>query len=429
MELIVRLKQHTPIIHFQWDQKGATLRATEFKPKLDRYIKKKYYGNDQNIRLKYQVRIKYLSPLTINGTQKNLHKDSMFFGNLNQPEHKKKFEIYGSELELRFNTHFDTKLKTQIEETLPICLALENFGTRNNKGNGCFFYKDKTINDFEAVLKQYAAPSSVCYWDCNFSDAIFSIKTVYSLLKSGINLTSNPVLSKTAYNTLEKDYKIDFNLLKSETLIRQINSTGYYEVFLNTAKKKKIELSSSAYGFLKKMKKETYYKSLLYKYFKDKNITWDKKAIKMKFLPTVNSDKWYSNDQKFVRGLLGISDVQSWHTYNKTLTIKSNMFERVPSPIVFKVFDKDNGQTRIYFFAKDFYMHLLGKTFKFTMSGCGGDLDLDIPNYFDINQYMEYAVGEINNLNINNNGSVTTGLVKKVDYILTKVKSSQIKKL
>ena len=149
MELIVRLKQHTPIIHFQWDQKGATLRATEFKPKLDRYIKKKYYGNDQNIRLKYQVRIKYLSPLTINGTQKNLHKDSMFFGNLNQPEHKKKFEIYGSELELRFNTHFDTKLKTQIEETLPICLALENFGTRNNKGNGCFFYKDKTINELK----------------------------------------------------------------------------------------------------------------------------------------------------------------------------------------------------------------------------------------------------------------------------------------
>lgn len=32
MELIVKLKQHTPIIHFQWDQKGATLRATELKP-------------------------------------------------------------------------------------------------------------------------------------------------------------------------------------------------------------------------------------------------------------------------------------------------------------------------------------------------------------------------------------------------------------
>jgi len=29
------LKQHTPIIHFQHDQDGATLRATEVKPKLD----------------------------------------------------------------------------------------------------------------------------------------------------------------------------------------------------------------------------------------------------------------------------------------------------------------------------------------------------------------------------------------------------------
>ncbi|HEC99336.1 MAG TPA: hypothetical protein ENN18_03005 [Proteobacteria bacterium] len=40
MELIIKLKQHTPIIHFQHDQKGATLRATELKPKLDRYIDK-----------------------------------------------------------------------------------------------------------------------------------------------------------------------------------------------------------------------------------------------------------------------------------------------------------------------------------------------------------------------------------------------------
>jgi hypothetical protein len=34
------LKQHTPIIHFQHDQTGATLRATEVKPKLDKYIRR-----------------------------------------------------------------------------------------------------------------------------------------------------------------------------------------------------------------------------------------------------------------------------------------------------------------------------------------------------------------------------------------------------
>lgn len=36
--LKVTLKQHTPLIHFQHDQHGATLRASEVKPKLDKYI-------------------------------------------------------------------------------------------------------------------------------------------------------------------------------------------------------------------------------------------------------------------------------------------------------------------------------------------------------------------------------------------------------
>jgi len=37
-KLTFSLKQQTPMIHFQYDQEGATLRATEVKPKLDRFI-------------------------------------------------------------------------------------------------------------------------------------------------------------------------------------------------------------------------------------------------------------------------------------------------------------------------------------------------------------------------------------------------------
>lgn len=40
-KLEVKLKQHTPLIHFQWEQKGATLRASEVKPKLDRFVLEK----------------------------------------------------------------------------------------------------------------------------------------------------------------------------------------------------------------------------------------------------------------------------------------------------------------------------------------------------------------------------------------------------
>ena len=37
-KLEIKLKQQTPMLHFQHDQDGATLRATEVKPKLDRFI-------------------------------------------------------------------------------------------------------------------------------------------------------------------------------------------------------------------------------------------------------------------------------------------------------------------------------------------------------------------------------------------------------
>ena len=40
-KLTFKLKQHTPLIHFQHDQHGATLRATELKPKLDRFLLEK----------------------------------------------------------------------------------------------------------------------------------------------------------------------------------------------------------------------------------------------------------------------------------------------------------------------------------------------------------------------------------------------------
>ena len=37
-KMIVELKQQTPILHFQPDESGATLRASEVKPKLDRFL-------------------------------------------------------------------------------------------------------------------------------------------------------------------------------------------------------------------------------------------------------------------------------------------------------------------------------------------------------------------------------------------------------
>ena len=45
-KLTVKLKQHTPLIHFQAEQDGATLRATELKPKLDKFLVEHVFNYD-----------------------------------------------------------------------------------------------------------------------------------------------------------------------------------------------------------------------------------------------------------------------------------------------------------------------------------------------------------------------------------------------
>ena len=83
------LKQHTPIIHFQSDQVGATLRATELKPKFDRFLinyvfkndKKQYQeyliDKDKNA-LNYKVKIEQ----DISKREEIPEKGTLFFGNM-----------------------------------------------------------------------------------------------------------------------------------------------------------------------------------------------------------------------------------------------------------------------------------------------------------------------------------------------------------
>ncbi len=70
--LTFKLKQHTPIIHFQHDQHGATLRASELKPKLDKFLiknfkeeeidyKKWLIGKGEHDALDYKVKIENVS--------------------------------------------------------------------------------------------------------------------------------------------------------------------------------------------------------------------------------------------------------------------------------------------------------------------------------------------------------------------------------
>ena len=48
-KLQCKLKQQTPMLHFQPDETGACLRGTEVKPKLDKFIRKCFQIQDNSI--------------------------------------------------------------------------------------------------------------------------------------------------------------------------------------------------------------------------------------------------------------------------------------------------------------------------------------------------------------------------------------------
>lgn len=190
--ITVELKQHTPMVHFQHDQCGATLRASDVKPKLDRYLldwlggedegyeagleesKENGWlvGNGEHPALDYKIKIvagpqepkltkmskdkmrKFPMLLTnnINGIKKkdemiyfSMHKNVTMYFSFCGKEYRNK---ESGEKMHREETWYE---ELQLDKNLPWFFAHTNFGQRSNKGFGSFTVSsividNKTIN-------------------------------------------------------------------------------------------------------------------------------------------------------------------------------------------------------------------------------------------------------------------------------------------
>ena len=214
------LKQHTPIIHFQSEQSGATLRATELKPKLDRFLLEHVEGipfkeNANGHRsLDYKVKIEAKTEMSdiesINSRNGKSIPNPLFFGNMGDGD-KKRFSM-ASTISIEFFS-FNSEVLDAIKNKFEAFLANTNFGTRQSKGFGSFYLKkpfDKTLIEH----KVYSFSSNEKEWQED-------IKFFYAFLRAGINTA---------------------------------NFRGIYA------------------------------KAVIFAYAKSKNITWDKKAIKNFYL-------------------------------------------------------------------------------------------------------------------------------------------------
>lgn len=194
-----KLIQQTPLIHFQHDQSGATLRATEVKPKLDRFIIKKLGGKDKIPKdwligdtnaLNYKMRIVAVGEPKYISLGQNTDYD-IFYGNLGASDKK------GVRCDCQLTIScFVEDLRMCIDGLICEFFIVTSFGTMQGKGFGSYIVENSDVssdNVAKCLKSQYG--SKECYYfkskmptNFNSQDLRFkNIKTIYSVMKSGIN--------------------------------------------------------------------------------------------------------------------------------------------------------------------------------------------------------------------------------------------------
>lgn len=224
-----KLVQHTPLIHFQHSEPHACLRATEVKPKLDRFLieqlekddrfgdgrwKKWFVGDGSQQSFDYMMRITPNSEQVErthsieraiaraehrppNASFHEIHKNyfgNMASGNNIQDTIRETFKeslLYKDGLTLTIRC-FIPELLTLIDEHIRGFFMMHNFGTRQRKGFGSFTVDISTEPNapkgFDLVGK-YCPNAYYCKLDGNVNaDALLdAVWVISAFLRSGFN--------------------------------------------------------------------------------------------------------------------------------------------------------------------------------------------------------------------------------------------------
>ena len=329
------LKQHTPIIHFQSEQSGATLRATELKPKFDRFLielfdkeqidYKDFLIAGQERALDYKVKI-------VSGQgARALPNKSLYFANnpITNDNDKIKTLITHTAIKVEFFT-FNKEIKSAIEKYFDEFMFITNFGTRQSKGFGSFLKSSITDNEIKKIIANQNNKVFLLTTYNEYNKAFLSIDTFYKKLKMGIN--------------------------------------------------------------------KPYYKSLIFRYMcLSKKVGWEKKFIKNKFPQVIHGTHepivcTEPDDKEFnyIRAVLGLAEHNEFRPDGgkKQVKIKStNAIDRFKSPLTFKIL---NGY--IYILHNDSYKQILNEEFNFSLNG--NSEKIKTPEEFDMYKFLQFVEKE-----------------------------------
>ncbi len=185
---VYTLQAQTPMIHFQAAQPGACLRATEVKPKLDRFLHSREVIPDAWIlrrrrgSLNYQMRI---TALAQKDDIPHINACRAYFANLGDSA-PKDFVFRDCRLEI---VCFIPELLETIHKHIKDFFILHNFGTRQSKGFGSFLLEGTTEADISDTLRASCPHYFYTPYRGSTEDRLNAANAIYILLKNGINLS------------------------------------------------------------------------------------------------------------------------------------------------------------------------------------------------------------------------------------------------
>lgn len=419
--LTIKLKQHTPLIHFQHDQDDATLRASEVKPKLDRFILTRLGNGDYQSGFEQAKARGWL-------IGKGVHPALNYKMNIINEGHMQEYLLASSlnqnDIHLLEESGITavsgTPFFAQEKENGQICCSDNRSESWNNIGkkglllNGVITIsiisksKDNTIDLFSYIAKN----AQRFFISVNFGTrqnkgfGSFSTTRIFLNGKS-INLADNEVLLKESFSFV---YKKVLNPVSVQHLFKTINDD---------------------YKLLKSGRTQPSYaksKLLLYANHINSQIGWDKKYIKNKVtydaFTNVNNEayelKCKPENQKenysdklshyYYRALLGLAEQYEFlldnppagNSRNKMIIrIQNTDIQRYQSPLLFKVIENT-----VFLVGNDDSATILGKPFNFLVSIQGDEywknepLDtkpIFTPSVFSLRDFISFAMKDRTN--------------------------------
>lgn len=336
---MIELVQHTPMWHFQSTQKGCCLRASEVKPKLDRFLaekeKKKYTPLDYKMYFIVNSDPVELVESFKNNKGKEVNKFTLFFGNMNNPT-KKHLVYYDDSHPIEMHLFsLDTNLLDKIEKALPAFFACHSFGTRQDKGFGFFYPKDKKFDDSDASYLFTTTKGKDDNPTGDFQQLFKFIEMFHKMIRSGVNFPGKTYCKSFMYFYAQsqkgnKDEKVHWD----KPVIRHHFSLTHPK-----------------------------YKRRCGQSVSDMERMPPVRSCMKKLYHTLEEmrKKEYENNRWLFRDALGLASSQDWRDYHDTLNIVGEAkdsacnkvsIKRFQSPVLYRPVPNGDGSYTVYIYLR-----------------------------------------------------------------------------